>query len=160
MRFFTSHLTVLVMIAMLSLSAYAQEQAKNPGFWYTDFDKAQQIAQNEEKDMILYFSGSDWCGPCKKLKKEVFTTDTFRHYASENWVFVYLDYPRYTPQDSLQRKHNKRIKKQYNAIGQFPKVVILTPGGEVIGHTGYIGYPAPRYIGYLRKLKARYNRHH
>lgn len=150
---------LLFVLLLFPLSALAQEKAWNETAfhqqWLTDFNKAQRKAKRGEKEIILYFSGSDWCGPCKKLKQEVFARDTFLHYANKHWVLVYLDYPRYTKQDARQKAHNARIKAQYNAIGQFPMVALLNAQGQVLGHTGYVGYPAPRYIAHLKEISQR-----
>ena len=64
------------------------------GTWETDFKKAKQSAQSEHKLILLNFSGSDWCGPCIRMHKEIFEGNAFTQYAGENLVLVNADFPR------------------------------------------------------------------
>ena len=62
--------------------------------WNTNFDKSLELASNEDKNIILVFSGSDWCAPCKKLDKDIFQSKEFISYASENWILLKADFPK------------------------------------------------------------------
>ena len=58
--------------------------------WNTDIVKATAESKKSKKPILLFFTGSDWCGWCIKLQKEVFTTDTFKKWAKENVVLLEL----------------------------------------------------------------------
>ena len=62
--------------------------------WETDFENAKKKAEKEHKLILLNFSGSDWCGPCIRLKKEIFQSNSFINYADSNLVLVNADFPR------------------------------------------------------------------
>ena len=64
------------------------------GVWGADFSEAQQIAKQNHKLILLNFSGSDWCGPCIKLKKDVFESAEFQSFAESNLVLLRADFPR------------------------------------------------------------------
>ena len=79
-----------------SFSANAQE------VWHTDLDKATEISNKTKKPLLLFFTGSDWCGWCIKLQKEVLHTPEFDAWAKENVVLLELDYPKRTAQSKMQ----------------------------------------------------------
>lgn len=60
--------------------------------WQTDFTKAKEIAAKESKPIILVFQGSDWCAPCIKLDREVWSTETFKKYAAAHYVMLQTDF--------------------------------------------------------------------
>src|SRR6187399_3736729 len=92
------------------------------GTWETDFNKAQQSAKTEHKLILLNFSGSDWCGPCIRLKKDIFDSEAFMKYADENLVLVNADFPRLKKNilSKQQQKQNESLADTYNSDGAFP----------------------------------------
>jgi len=62
--------------------------------WQTDFNKAKEDASKQNKAILISFSGSDWCGPCIRMEKEIFESDVFTNYATNNLVLVKADFPR------------------------------------------------------------------
>lgn len=134
---------ILILVAvLLNLSTiYAQE-------WQTDFEKAKNTASTEDKPIILVFQGSDWCAPCIKLDRQVWSTDTFKEYASEHYVMLQADFPR-KRENSLsetQTKANAKLAETYNKNGIFPFVVVLDAKGNVLGKTGYKKTTPEQYI--------------
>jgi protein disulfide-isomerase len=105
--------------------------------WTEDFENAKRTAREQGKPILLSFEGSDWCGWCMKLDREVFRTDEFKHYADEKLVAVKLDFPRTKPQADALRKQNRELARKYNIEG-FPTVIVLNPDGQRIGRTGYV----------------------
>ena len=75
-------------MVLLGTSLFADES------WLTNIETAQELAKAEKKFVLLDFTGSDWCPPCKALKKNIFDTDKFKAYAEKNLVLVELDFPR------------------------------------------------------------------
>ena len=120
--------------------------------WMTDFERAKKKAMNENKTLLLDFSGSDWCSWCIKLDEEVFQKDAWKAYAKEHLVQVLIDFPREKSEQSeaLQRQNNE-LAKQYTVRG-FPTVLILNQEGQLIDKTGYQRGGAENYIKHIKAL--------
>jgi len=123
--------------------------------WQTDFSTAKQIAQKEKKPIVLVFQGSDWCGPCIKLDREVWSTSEFKEYSKEHFVMLKADFPKRSKNalSKEQQDKNNVLAEKYNKNGYFPFVVVLNAKGEVKGKTGYKKM-AP---GQFQKLLSSYN---
>lgn len=119
--------------------------------WETDFARASALAKESGKYMLLDFSGSDWCGWCTVLDKEVFSQRAFQDYAAENLVCVLLDFPRAQAQSAELRKQNYALSRQYGVLG-YPTVLILSPDGELVGKTGYQPGGAEAYVQHLKAM--------
>lgn len=107
--------------------------------WQTDIEVAKAIAQQKDQPIILVFQGSDWCAPCIKLEKEIWTTEEFQHYAKSHFIMLKADFPRKKKNKlnpDLQEKNNM-LAETYNKKGYFPFVVVLDKDGKVLGETGY-----------------------
>lgn len=121
-----------------------------PAGWITDYDAALKQAKAEGKDVMIDFTGSDWCGWCIKLHDEVLDKQAFKEYAEKNLVLVYLDFPKGKPQTEALEKQNEELSKKYGVRG-FPTLVILDSDGKKIGQMGYQrGGPEP-FIEALKK---------
>lgn len=121
------------------------------GGWLEDFAKAQAIATQENRPMLLDFTGSDWCGWCIKLDKEVFSQPDFEEFAGKNLVLVKLDFPKRKKLPAEVEQQNKRLAQKYGIRG-FPTIIILDPSGKQIGKMGYQkGGPGP-FIDGLKKI--------
>ena len=122
--------------------------------WQTDFAKAKQIATNEKKPIILVFQGSDWCAPCIKLDREVWSTDTFKKYAGKNYVMLLADFPRRKKNllSEAQTEANAVLAEKYNKQGYFPFVVVLNSEGKVLGESSYKKTTPDKYIEELNSF--------
>ena len=116
---------------------FLQLNAANAAEWLTDLAKAQAKAKAENKMVLLDFTGSDWCGWCIRLNKEVFSQPEFEQYAAKNLVLVELDFPRKKPQAAAQRAANQALAAKYKIEG-YPTIVVLDGNGKQIGKTGYL----------------------
>ena len=135
--------------ALFALAVYAK--TSTPEGWLDDYDAALKKAADENKHIVVDFSGSDWCGWCKRLDKEVFATDEFKKAASEKYVLLMVDSPMkkslLTPKAA---KENPKLVEKFGVNG-FPTVVVLDPKGEEVCRLGYEkGGPAK----YIEKLDA------
>lgn len=119
--------------------------------WLTDFAAAKVQAKREGKVLFLFFTGSDWCGWCVRLQKEVLTQPEFIAWAKDNAVLVDLDFPRNVAQSDELKQQNQALAKQHNISG-YPTVVLTTADDTVIAQTGYREGGAAAYVEFLRTL--------
>lgn len=119
--------------------------------WETDFAKASTNAAKEGRFILLDFTGSDWCGWCIKLQKEVFSQEEFKTFAKDNLVCVELDFPRGKTQSTELKEQNKRLSEEYGIQG-FPTIVLLSPKGEKVATTGYRPGGAKAYVAHLKGI--------
>lgn len=139
---------MLSLAAVLALTAgYAAE-----GNWQTDLPKAQSQAAKEKKMVLLDFTGSDWCGWCIKLNKEVFSQPEFQNYAKANLVLVEVDFPRRKKLSAEQKKANDALAKKYDIQG-YPTIIVLDGQGKKLGELGYQPGGPKAFIASLEKLK-------
>jgi thioredoxin-related protein len=110
--------------------------------WQLNFDQAKAEAKAGRKHILLNFSGSDWCGPCIKLKKEVFESVDFLEYADKRLVLVRADFPRAAKNQlgKIQTAHNEALAERYNTEGDFPLTVLLDADGKILKK--WKGYPS------------------
>ena len=116
--------------------------------WQTDINVAKEIASKESKPIILVFQGSDWCAPCIKLDREIWSTDTFKNYEKQNYVMLKADFPRRKKNalSETQTKANAQLAEKYNKQGFFPFVVVLDSSGKVLGESSYKKTTPENYI--------------
>mgnify|MGYP006150018851 FL=1 len=135
------HILTLVVILFFFNGLIGQE-------WQTNLDEAKEIASIESKPIILVFQGSDWCAPCIKLDREIWSTDTFKKYSSENYVMLQADFPKRKKNalSEAQTTANAKLAEAYNKNGIFPFVVVLDSKGKVLGETSYKKTTPENYI--------------
>ena len=121
--------------------------------WTEDFDAAKATAAKENKDLLLDFTGSDWCQWCIKLKQEVLGQDGFISEASKNFVLVELDYPRGKQQDAAIKARNKELATKFSIEG-FPTVILMDAKGQAYGRTGYRPGGVQKYLEHINKVKS------
>jgi len=122
--------------------------------WLTDINEAKQVALQNNQKIILVFQGSDWCAPCIKLDREIWSTTEFKTYADDNYVMLQADFPRKKKNslsDAQQEKNNK-LAETYNKNGYFPFVVILDESGNVLGEMGYLKISPNEYIAKINSF--------
>jgi len=119
--------------------------------WQTDLNQAKAKAAEEAKKIVLVFQGSDWCAPCMKLEKEIWSNDEFKDYAKDHFVMLLADFPkkRSNALSAEQQEKNNKLAETYNKNGFFPLVVILDKDGNVLGQTGYKKMSPSKYIEHL-----------
>jgi thioredoxin-related protein len=102
--------------------------------WLGDFNTAKTQAAQNHKLILINFSGSDWCGPCIRLRKEILESNTFENYASDHLVLVRADFPRQKKNQlpKEQVKLNETLADQYNPDGKFPFTLLVDEHGKVL----------------------------
>ncbi len=121
--------------------------------WHDDFTKAHELAKQEKKLLLLNFTGSDWCGWCKKMKADVLLKKEFLEYAAKNVVLVDVDFPEYKEQTASVKKTNQTLKQKYGASG-YPTFVLIDAGGTELGrHIGYSQGGPAKFIAMLDRFR-------
>ena len=121
--------------------------------WLNDYKKAEQEAKATNKFLLLDFTGSDWCGWCKKFDREILSQSQFKDFARQNLVLVELDFPRAKPQSPEVKKQNQELAQQYRVLG-FPTIIVLNSNGQKLWqYDGYFPGGAEAFIAELEKLR-------
>lgn len=133
-------------------TAEATEAVEIP--WVMDFSKAQAQAKAEGKDLLINFTGSDWCGWCTKLEGEVFHHKEFLDVALKNYVMVFLDFPRAEELKAkvVDAKLNEKLQGEYG-VGGFPSIILTNAKGEPYGKTGYQAGGPEGYLKHLEEIR-------
>ena len=137
----------LVFPFFLPLSAKAELS------WLTDYKQAEQQAKANNKLLLLDFTGSDWCGFCIVLNREVFSRPQFKEYADKNLVLMEVDFPRRKVQTNAVKMQNEALAEKYRIEG-FPTIIVLNGDGKKVGEFGYTPGGGPEaFIAELEKLR-------
>lgn len=118
--------------------------------WLTDLDEGIKVAKTEKKAILVDFTGSDWCGWCIRLKKEVFDQKEFVA-ATKDFVLVELDYPQKKQQSPEEKAKNKAWAEKFSIEG-FPTIMLLDSNGEPFAQTGYEAGGPVKYLAHLAEL--------
>ena len=122
--------------------------------WTTSLEAAKTVAAASNKNILLVFSGSDWCAPCIKLDRTIFQSDVFKAEAENKWVLLKADFPKKKGNalSAEQTESNKKLAEKYNKEGNFPLVVLLDATGKVLGITGYKNVSPTEYVQLLNAM--------
>jgi len=132
---------ILIAFFFIGLSVSQAQEVK----WYTDVKEAITVSNKEKKPLMLFFTGSDWCGWCIRLQNEVLKTPEFSKWANESVILVELDYPRRTAQVEAIKTQNIELQQVFGIQG-FPTVFFanakVNKEGKInfegLGSTGYV----------------------
>ena len=125
--------------------------AAKPG-WLTSLDQAQKEAQSKNRLLLMDFTGSDWCGWCIALDKEVFSKPEFKEYASKNLVLLELDFPKMKKMPPEVTEQNEKLAIKYGIQG-FPTVIVFDSAGKPVGALGYQAGGPQAFIAQLEKFR-------
>jgi len=138
----------LVLLLFIATIGYSQD-------WKHNLEEGKKEASENNKKILLVFSGSDWCGPCIKLDKNVWQSDAFKTESQKSWVLIKADFPK-KKADLLSPEltaSNEKLAEKYNSDGNFPLVVLLDKNGKVVGKKGYLNISAEDYIQAIHSLE-------
>jgi thioredoxin-related protein len=139
--------TLVLMLLFLATIGYSQE-------WKTNFEVTKTEATNQDRNILLVFSGSDWCGPCIKLDRDIWKSVEFMEFAKNNLILERADFPK-KKQNQLSpeiKKLNQNLAEKYNKDGMFPLVIVLDKNGKVLGKTGYKKVSPTEYVNLLKSF--------
>jgi uncharacterized protein YyaL (SSP411 family) len=142
-------------LSLLFVGASAATLMAADATWLTSVPDAKAEAAKANKLVLLDFTGSDWCGWCKKLDAETFSKPEFAQYAAKNLVLVEVDFPAKKPQSAELQAANQALQKKYNVTG-YPTLVVMKPDGAVVWtRTGYLAGGPAALIAELDKAKGK-----
>lgn len=136
---------------MMALLACASLGTANEAKWLHDFEAAKAQAKEQGKPIFINFTGSDWCGWCIKLEKEVFTKKEFQDYAKDHLVLMEVDFPNKKEQPAEVKEQNKKLDKAFEIEG-YPTLFLLDADGKKF--TEDIGYREGGPAAYVEHLKS------
>jgi protein disulfide-isomerase len=151
--------TVLMTCAVAMVAACVQAQSwvkkekepeKTKG-WIDNFEQAQKEAEAFKQPIFAFFTGSDWCGWCVRLKKEALDTKAFEKFAADNLILFEADFPRTKKISDKVKKQNGELASKYKVRG-YPTVFLLDAEGKQLGRTGYKEGGAGAYVNHLKEL--------
>lgn len=120
--------------------------------WTDSFPEAVRLARDKQRQVFMFFTGSDWCSWCKRLETEVLSTPEFARYVADRFVLLKIDFPRKVQQPDDLIAQNQALAKRFRVAG-FPTVIVFSSDGKRLADLGYEpGGPAP-FIEKLSSLK-------
>ena len=155
---FLKYIVLIIMVASVGVPMFAQDakptatveeveyKAENEG-WLVDVMQAHELSEKTGKPILANFTGSDWCGWCKKLKYAVFDKEEFKTWAEENVILLELDFPRRKQIPANIKQQNAQLQQAFQVRG-YPTVWVFyltKPEGsqqfniDALGKTGYAG---------------------
>lgn len=137
---------LLSVLLIVSLALFSQEVK-----WLDNYDQAIKISKEKKIPILVNFTGSDWCGWCMKLDKEVFSTKDFASYAGKNLVMLKIDFPKKIKQSDAVKEANRALADKFKIEG-FPTIVLINSDGKEINRTGYQEGGEKKYIEHLNSL--------
>lgn len=146
---------ISILLLFLTINVFAQEGELD---WHTDFDKAIELSIESKKPIYLFFTGSDWCGWCIRLQKEVFFKPDFVKWAKENLILVELDFPRRKKLDESLKQQNDNLRQMF-AVRGYPTGWFVVPEIEDkkvnfkrLGSQGYVAGGPTNWINGANKI--------
>jgi protein disulfide-isomerase len=134
-----------IVITLLLVVVSTTLQAQDKLTWHNNIDEAIKVSKFENKPLFLFFTGSDWCGWCIRLQKEVFKTPEFEAWAKDKVVLVELDFPRRTPQADALKIQNNQLQQFFQVRG-YPTVWFTKAGAPVDGKTSFEQLGSSGYV--------------
>jgi len=146
---------ISILLLFLSINVFSQEGDLE---WHTDLNKAIEISIESEKPLFMFFTGSDWCGWCIRLQKEVFFKPDFVKWAKENLVLVELDFPRRKKLEESLKQQNENLRQMF-AVRGYPTGWFVVPEIEEkkvnfkrLGSQGYVAGGPKNWINGANKI--------
>jgi protein disulfide-isomerase len=148
----------ILLLALLSLGIQYSGQAQAAPTetaalnWYTDIAKARELSDASHKPIFGFFTGSDWCGWCRKLQADVFSKESFVTWANKNVILLELDFPRRKQLPAELAQQNYALQQALKVQG-YPTIWIFTVTEDPDKHSfnlntlGSLGYPQGAEVG-------------
>lgn len=118
-----------ILITVASLVALSAASMAAESGWLHDYEAAKKQAKEENKPILINFTGTDWCGWCIKIEKEIFANEEFKAYAKENLVLMEVDFPKKKKQSEELKAQNKKLDKEFKIEG-YPTIFLIDAEGK------------------------------
>lgn len=148
MKLFTRCFTSFIYLVMIGCS---HVEGLDSIQWQQNYEKAFEQAKSTSKPLLLFFTGSDWCGWCTRLEEEVLNTPEFAEISDQHFIFVRLDFPLYNPIESQIASQNKELRKKFD-VRSFPMIILIDENQSLIGSTGYRAGGGREYGNHLLRM--------
>lgn len=119
--------------------------------WYRSLEQAKKLAQEQDKHILVNFTGSDWCTWCHRLRDEVFEQPEFIQFAGDELILVRLDFPKAVEQPAGEESYNMKLAQKYGVRG-FPSIFLLDKNGRTVKKLGYEEGGSANYVSILNDL--------
>lgn len=141
-----------ILLPLLIFMAVANARETDKSIWHTDISSAIAEAKIDNRPILIYFSGSDWCKPCIQLSRNVLETPAFKQFAQHELILVRSDFPRMKKNQlsENQVRKNEHLAERYNPNGVFPFLVIINKDQEIIKQLTYHQEAAEDYINIIK----------
>jgi thioredoxin-related protein len=142
----------LITALVLLFSGLTTSIAHAKPVWLTSYQDALNQAKSANKLVLINFTGSDWCGWCIKLRKEVFATADFEAYANANFVLLEADFPQVKKLSPEQTRANENLARQFRIEG-YPTIIVTDSQGRKVGQSGYVPGGPKAFAASLQEIK-------
>ncbi len=140
------------LITIASLVAFSAASMAAESGWLTDYQAAKKQAKEENKPILINFTGTDWCGWCIKIEKEIFSKEEFKTYAKENLILMEVDFPEKKKQNDEVKAQNKKLDKEFKIEG-YPTIFLIDAEGKKLSEDiGYREGGPQAYVDHLKEL--------
>lgn len=144
-----------LLLTVASFIAFSAASMAAESGWLTDYEAAKKQSKAENKPILINFTGTDWCGWCIKIEKEIFANDEFKAYAKENLILMEVDFPKKKKQTEELKAQNKVLDKEF-AIEGYPTIYLIDAKGKKLSEDlGNHKGDAKAYIELLKGLLAK-----
>jgi thioredoxin-related protein len=143
-----------ILLFIFSITLAVQLSAQEKTEWLSDMQTAKKEAATSQKNILISFSGSDWCGNCIRLDKEFFQSAEFQNYSNEHLILLKLDFPakKANKLSASQTEHNDKWAEVYNKNGSFPLTILIDKDGKQLGVMKFPLTTVAAYIGSLKSI--------
>ncbi len=141
---------ILPFVVLLAITQFA---SANESYWQNNYKEALSKGEREDKLLLIFFTGSDWCHWCQKLERELFSEIKFKNDLPTLAVPLQVDFPMRGKISPKQKRHNQILKEKFK-VEAFPTVIILDPvsGKQLLRHS-YTSEGTEAYLKILKDLK-------
>ena len=140
---------LMLLLLAFAFAGCSKSGAKDNLDWGDNLETALQKAKEENKAVLVNFTGSDWCVWCKRLSNEVFSQSEFEKYAEDNLVLVKIDFPRSIEQSTETKMYNNQLAQRFGIEG-FPTILLFNSQGRLVLQTGYQTGGPVNYVNHLK----------
>ncbi|MFZ4740101.1 MAG: thioredoxin family protein [Bacteroidales bacterium] len=141
-------LVFILFFTCIVAKSQTNEKNNDKDLWVNSFEKAKLVASKKKVSILLFFTGTDTCKNCIKMRQNILDSKEFIEYSRNNFVMLHVDYPnaKTNKLSPIQLKKNKELVAKYNPQGKIPQIVILEPKGGVKATANYLDIPVSEYL--------------